>query len=80
VCWPRPTRCQRTRTCLPPNNDYLDHNELELAFDELESIGDEAHAAAPFWAELAQAAENMGLTQHAARCRQRVKDEVHDGS
>jgi hypothetical protein len=55
-------------------NEFLDHNELELGFDELESIGDEAHADAPFWAELAQAAENMGLTQHAARCRQRVQE------
>ena len=56
--------------------EWLDHNELELALDELISIGDElvdngVQLPADVWSELAAAASNMQLEQKAAFCRQR---------
>jgi hypothetical protein len=52
--------------------DCLSHNELELAFDELEGIGHEVDCKQAFWSELLAAAENMSLPKHAERCRQRL--------
>ena len=57
---------------LLPYEDFLSHNELELAFDELESIGCTVDCEHGFWAELLAAAENMSLQEHADRCRQRL--------
>ena len=49
--------------------DYLDHNELELACDMLDAYADD-HAVSPgFWKALASAAEKMGLAEKAARFR-----------
>jgi hypothetical protein len=48
---------------------FLDHNELELALDELEAVGEEATSDQRFWQYLILAAENMGLQKHAARYR-----------
>jgi hypothetical protein len=53
--------------------DYLSHNELELAFDELECIGHQTRCGEPFWAALLTAAENMALAAHAERCRRQLK-------
>ena len=55
--------------------EWLDHNELELAFDELEGIGDEMGCSRRFWQELLAAAENMGLDDHSSRCRKRLTNE-----
>jgi hypothetical protein len=52
--------------------EWLSHNELELAFDELEEIGHEIHCNQVFWSELLAAAENMRLLGHAERCRQQL--------
>ena len=50
---------------------YLDHNELELALDGLEHLGVHASAPVEFWAELRSAAEEMRLADHYERiCRQ----------
>ena len=49
--------------------DWLSHNEFELAFDELEGLGHENEFGLQFWAALLAAAENMGLNNHAGRCR-----------
>jgi len=45
--------------------EYLAYNELELALDELEGLGDANHCSAEFWQELAAAAENMELAKRA---------------
>lgn len=45
--------------------EWLDHNELELALDELACVGDENTAPREFWRALMEAAQNMGLTDHA---------------
>jgi hypothetical protein len=46
--------------------EWLDHNELELALDDLADIGLANRAAACFWRELSAAAKNMGLDQKCA--------------
>ena len=48
---------------------WLEHNELELALDELAAIGDALHPPRGFWEELARAAANMRLDEKAARLR-----------
>jgi hypothetical protein len=54
--------------------DYLSHNELELALDSLEaavlkSPGESLH----IFELLVSAADNMGLTKHAARYRATIE-------
>jgi len=55
-------------------DDYLRHNELELALDSLEAValsspGESVHV----FELLVSAADNMGLTKHAARYRATIK-------
>lgn len=42
-------------------HEWLDHNELELALDELEGIGDNNVVPRAFWGHLRDAAREMGL-------------------
>ena len=53
------------------HQEYLDVNELELALDELEALGDLLHERGSFWWHLLLAAEEMGFEQHAERIRQK---------
>ncbi len=53
--------------------DYLSHNELGLALDELEGLGEANHCPAEFWQELAAAAENMELTKQAEYYREKSR-------
>ena len=41
--------------------EFLDHNELELALDELEELGNLVPCRGGFWRDLTRAAESMGL-------------------
>lgn len=70
-----PSECQRPVQDGPVARyeDWLSHNELELAFDELESIGMENDCPSEFWQELLYAAQNMGLEKHSARCKRKVE-------
>lgn len=43
-------------------HEFLEHNELELALDILEELGQLTSARGGFWRDLERAAENMGLT------------------
>jgi hypothetical protein len=52
--------------------DWLDHNELELALDELEAIGKQQAGSTAFWQELLAAARNMGLTEHVQRYQAKI--------
>ena len=53
--------------------EYLSHNELELALDSLEAVVCKSPGESPRMFELLiAAAENMGLEQHAARYRTAV--------
>jgi hypothetical protein len=48
-------------------NEYLEHNELELALDQLEGLGELNTVAPAYWKNLANAAETMGLHERATR-------------
>lgn len=45
--------------------EFIDHNELELAMDELAQIGQARPATRTFWLALADAANEMGLKERA---------------
>ncbi len=47
--------------------EYLKHNELELALDELEAISDSFEPPKKFWQCLIKSANLMGLKEHAKR-------------
>ncbi|MBA3426895.1 MAG: hypothetical protein ACR2HO_12895 [Rubrobacteraceae bacterium] len=47
--------------------NWLGHNELELALDELEGLGELNTCSSQFWRELLRAARNMGLREHSSR-------------
>jgi hypothetical protein len=49
--------------------EYLDENELELALDELEMLGDANPVPPGFWHSLLKAALEMGLTTHVERLK-----------
>jgi len=53
--------------------DWLAHNELELALDELEGLGEPIQTVL-FWQNLLSAADNMGLAEHAARYRRKLDE------
>lgn len=49
--------------------EWLDHNELGLALDELEMLGEANDVGRGFWECLLQAATEMSLRDHAERYR-----------
>ena len=61
---------------LSGQEDWLSHNELELAFDELENIGMENDCPTKFWQELLYAAQNMGLKEGVARCKRKIEQDL----
>ena len=52
--------------------EFLSHNELGLAFDELEMIGMDYPCPPEFWREMLAAAESMQLFEQAERCRAKL--------
>lgn len=52
---------------------FLDHNELELAMDELEAAVEVQSAPREFWRNLVCAARNMGLEQRADEIEKRMQ-------
>jgi hypothetical protein len=48
-------------------NEYLDHNELELALDQLEGLGELNTVPPAYWKNLANAAETMDLHDRATQ-------------
>lgn len=53
-------------------DEFLDHNELGLALEEAEFLGNLCHSPPAFWAELQLAAENMGLSKASSRFAARL--------
>jgi hypothetical protein len=51
--------------------EWLDHNELELALDELEALGDLLRVRGAFWEHLLLAATEMKLDENAQRLREK---------
>ena len=52
--------------------EFLSHNELGLAFDELEMIGLGNPCTPEFWREMLAAAESMRLFEQAERWRAKL--------
>lgn len=53
--------------------EYLEHNELELALGELECVALEMGAPEGFWRKANEAAQEMGLLDHARRYSDQFK-------
>jgi hypothetical protein len=53
--------------------NFLEHNELELALDELADVGVANAPSADFWRKLCRAAQNMGLTEHVAKFERKLR-------
>jgi hypothetical protein len=51
--------------------EFLDHNELELALEQLEGVGELNKCPSGFWQNLERAARIMGLEERAASLRRR---------
>jgi hypothetical protein len=49
--------------------EWLDHNELGLALDELEALGDVNQVPPDYWRLLATAAQRMGLLNQCERLK-----------
>ena len=52
---------------------YFGHNELELALDMLQELGDLVPCRGGYWRNLERAAETMGLQDRMAYLRQRFE-------
>ena len=52
---------KEARDALAWYHDYLDHNELGLAFEQLYHVGAMTLVPEEFWRHLRLAADNMGL-------------------
>lgn len=58
--------------------EYLGENELQLAADVLDDLGNErGDLPRPFWEALASAYEAMQLEASATRCRFRIQEATH---
>jgi hypothetical protein len=53
---------------------FLDHNELELALDMLEEVGDLLPCRGGYWRDLARAARTMGLTERVPQLEKRFRE------
>ncbi len=52
--------------------EYVEHNELELALNVLVSLGELGSVNPSFWRNLKKAAEVMGLQSHYAGLRKKI--------
>jgi hypothetical protein len=60
--------------------DFLDHNELELALDQLEGLGSLNHCRGGFWRSLERAAQIMGLHARASNLHRRFEEALGNAS
>ncbi|MBR0721431.1 hypothetical protein [Bradyrhizobium manausense] len=61
-------------TLLKQYQEFLAHNELELALDTIEELGHLLSAHGGFWRDLERAAENMGLSGRLPALRKAFSD------
>ena len=52
--------------------EYIEHNELELALNVLEQLGEQSTVNAGYWQNLYKASEVMGLQTHYGDLRQKA--------
>ncbi len=48
---------------------FLEHGELQLALEELESLGEINPCPREFWESLKEAADNLDLARHSLYCK-----------
>ena len=70
---------QRTHPALVDFEEMMDHNELGLAMEALEAVGDQLEAGPNFWRSLKDAADEMGLTEHSQRYAKRLTGQRPEG-
>jgi hypothetical protein len=63
---------QLSPTAAETFHEFIEHNELELALEELERLGDATSAKGLFWESMLKAALEMKLDGHAARYGERA--------
>lgn len=68
--------CQGVGKYIAEYDEYLDHNELELALDMLEEAALEATNQPPqeVWSKLKEAAESMGLNDRCEFYDQQIRN------
>ena len=71
---PEPPRSRDRAGSLEGYREFLAHNELGLAFDELELLGTANDVPDAYWRELAAAALLMKLDSRAELCRSRIEE------
>jgi len=73
---PEPSDQQRPEyvAILAEYQEYMEHNELGLAFDALEALGHLVPSRKVFWTDLVRAAENMGHTVQLPALRTALSD------
>ena len=73
---PEPSDQQRPEyvAILGEYQEYLEHNELGLAFDALEALGHVVPSHKGFWKDLVRAAESMGRTVKLTALRTALSD------
>lgn len=55
--------------------EFVEYNELGLAFDDLESLAETALCPKDFWQEMLLAAEQMNLPEAMQRCRGHLQND-----
>ncbi len=65
---------QESAALLAQSREFLERNELGLAFDTLEELGHLISARGGFWRDLERAAENMGLVDRVPALRKAFSD------
>lgn len=76
---PKPARSGEDGGTVEAYQDWLEHNELELALDELEALGDANRVSSSYWVALAEAARLMNLAVNESRLRSRITNS-HPGA
>jgi hypothetical protein len=72
-----PAQCEQERAALLARyQEFLEHNELGLAFDVLEELGRQFSARGGFWRDLERAAQNMGMVDRLPALRQAFSNAV----
>jgi hypothetical protein len=61
-------------------HNFLEHNELELALDALEELGDLVQNKGGFWKDLERAATTMELKNRASRFHEKFLEAIRVSS
>ncbi len=69
---PADSSSNKSIALLKSHDENLSHNELELALDDLETLGEETNCGREYWLALVAAADQMGLQQRAVDLRKQA--------